>query len=71
MKKYDAVIAGYICLDLVPDFRKYDSIGGISNLLIPGKLIEIDRISFSLGGLVANTGMAFKKFDRIIKIITY
>jgi hypothetical protein len=63
MKKYDALIAGYICLDLVPDFRKYESISGISNLVIPGNLIEIDEISFSLGGLVANTGIAFNKFD--------
>ncbi|HBH85899.1 MAG: hypothetical protein A2X05_02125 [Bacteroidetes bacterium GWE2_41_25] len=64
MKKYDAVIAGYICVDLIPDLKKNGPFADISDLLKPGKLIEIDGISFVLGGLVANTGLAMKKFDR-------
>ena len=23
MKKYDVVIAGYTCVDIIPDFKKY------------------------------------------------
>jgi sugar/nucleoside kinase (ribokinase family) len=64
MKKYDAVIAGYICVDLIPDFKKNESFVNISDLLKPGKLIEINGISFVLGGLVANTGLAMKKFGK-------
>jgi sugar/nucleoside kinase (ribokinase family) len=64
MKKFDAVIAGYICVDLIPDFKKTQSITSISNLFIPGKLIEIDGISFVLGGVVANTGLAMKKLNK-------
>jgi sugar/nucleoside kinase (ribokinase family) len=64
MKKYDAVIAGYTCVDLIPDFKKTQSITSISNLFVPGKLIEIDGINFVLGGVVPNTGLAMKKFNK-------
>ena len=53
MKKYDAVIAGYTCVDLIPDFKKTESVTSFSNLFKPGKLIEIDGINFVLGGVVA------------------
>ena len=64
MKKYDAVIAGYLCVDIVPEFQKNEHVTNISSLFIPGKLIEIDGLDFSLGGVVANTGMAMKKFNK-------
>ncbi len=64
MKKYDAIIAGYTCVDLIPDFKKSQPVIGLSNLFIPGKLIEIDGISFVLGGAVPNTGLAMKKFNK-------
>jgi sugar/nucleoside kinase (ribokinase family) len=66
MKKYDAVIAGYTCVDLIPDFRKSDSCANLSDLLKPGKLIEIDGLNFVLGGVVPNTGLAMKKFNKKI-----
>ncbi|NTV84470.1 MAG: carbohydrate kinase family protein, partial [Bacteroidales bacterium] len=64
MKKYDAVIAGYLCVDLFPEFGSSKSFSGISEVLVPGKLVEIDGISYSLGGLVANTGIAMQKFGK-------
>lgn len=64
MKKYDAVVAGYTCVDLIPDFKKAQSISSISNLFVPGKLIEIDGINFVLGGVVPNTGLAMNKFNK-------
>ena len=64
MKKYDAVISGYTCVDLIPDFKKAQSVTSFSNLFIPGKLIEIDGISYVLGGVVPNTGLAMKKFNK-------
>jgi sugar/nucleoside kinase (ribokinase family) len=66
MKRYDAVIAGYICVDMIPDFKKSQSVISISNLFVPGKLIEIDGISFVLGGAVPNTGLAMKKFNKSV-----
>jgi|AGTN01.3.fsa_nt_gi Sugar kinases, ribokinase family len=62
MKKYDAVIAGYFCMDMVPKFQKKQEETNISRFLEPGKLIEIDGLDFSAGGVVANTGAAMKKF---------
>jgi sugar/nucleoside kinase (ribokinase family) len=64
MKKYDAVIAGYICVDLIPEFKKNESNESIFNLLKPGKLIEINGLNYTLGGVVANTGAAMKKFSK-------
>ena len=64
MKKYDAVIVGYTCVDLIPDFKKAQSVTSISNFFIPGKLIEIDGINFVLGGVVPNTGLAMKKYNK-------
>jgi sugar/nucleoside kinase (ribokinase family) len=64
MEKFDVVIAGYTCVDLIPEFKKSQSNTNLSDLFIPGKLIEIDGISFVLGGVVPNTGLAMKKFDK-------
>lgn len=64
MKKYDAVIAGYICVDLILDFKKNKSFASMADFLSPGKLIEIDGLSYAMGGIVANSGMAMKKFSK-------
>jgi hypothetical protein len=58
MKKYDAVIAGYVCVDLIPAFKKNISVTDVYDVLKPGKLVEIDGMESTLGGVVANTGMA-------------
>ena len=63
-KQYDAVIAGYTCVDLTPDFRKDLHAIEISDLLKPGKLIEIGGLGFNLGGVVPNTGLVMKKFGK-------
>ena len=62
--QYDVVVAGYLCVDMVPEFPHRELGTSISNLLKPGRLIEIDGVGFSLGGVVANTGMAMSRFNR-------
>lgn len=64
MKHYDAVVAGYTCIDLIPDFRKNNRIENISDFFVPGSLIEIEGMDFILGGVVPNTGLAMKKFGK-------
>ncbi|MCE5345339.1 MAG: carbohydrate kinase family protein [Bacteroidales bacterium] len=64
MEKYDAVIAGYTCVDMIPDFKNIGSLDSLSDLLKPGKLIEIGDLHFVLGGVVPNTGLAMKKFNK-------
>jgi sugar/nucleoside kinase (ribokinase family) len=64
VKKFDVVIAGYICVDIVPEFQKSEKGPAITDLFTPGKLTEINSMKFSLGGAVANTGAALKKFGQ-------
>ena len=64
MKRYDAIIAGYTCIDLIPDFNKDTGIKNVSDFFVPGKLIEIVGVDFVLGGAVPNTGLAMKKFGK-------
>jgi sugar/nucleoside kinase (ribokinase family) len=66
MKKYDAVISGYTCVDLIPEFKKEGLSAGLSDLLTPGTLIEIDGLNFVPGGIVPNTGLAMRKFGKHI-----
>ncbi|OGD14289.1 hypothetical protein A2V47_03590 [Candidatus Atribacteria bacterium RBG_19FT_COMBO_35_14] len=50
------VVAGHICLDIIPDWR----IGSIKTI-IPGHILEMSGLKLSTGGAVANTGIALKK----------
>ncbi len=52
----DIVVAGHICLDIIPDWR----IGSIKTI-IPGHILEMSGLKLSAGGAVANTGIALKK----------
>jgi sugar/nucleoside kinase (ribokinase family) len=52
----DIVVAGHICLDIIPDWR----IGNIKTI-IPGHILEMSGLKLSTGGAVANTGIALKK----------
>lgn len=59
-KKYDITVAGLICLDIIPDipgtgFRE------ISEILKPGKLLQVNAAKISSGGPVSNTGFALSK----------
>lgn len=63
-KYYDAVISGYFCVDLIPDFKKEKMATRITEFLKPGRLIELDGLDVTLGGVVANTGIALKKFSK-------
>ena len=51
----EVVVAGHICLDILPVF---DTAHNVSELIAPGKLLHVGPAMISLGGLVANTGLA-------------
>lgn len=57
----DAVAAGYLGVDIAPGFGRRNA-GSFAELFRPGKLIETRGLHFSLGGVVANTGLAMRKF---------
>ena len=55
-----AVVAGHICLDIVPSLaesaqQKYE------DMFLPGSLMQIGPVTFSTGGPVSNTGLALHK----------
>jgi sugar/nucleoside kinase (ribokinase family) len=57
---YNAVVAGHICLDVIPHLtgRAQER---LDLLFIPGSLIEVGPMTFSTGGPVSNTGLALYK----------
>lgn len=57
MKK--VIVAGHICLDITPVFPD-KRIEKVSELLKPGKLIEMGEADVHTGGAVANTGLGMK-----------
>jgi sugar/nucleoside kinase (ribokinase family) len=51
-----AIVAGHICLDLIPQFQT-DAGPDLSAYLAPGRLAEVGPMTLSTGGAVANTGL--------------
>jgi len=66
MKK--VIVAGHICLDITPAFPEAGK-KSISEILLPGKLIETKGVSVSTGGAVANTGLAMKFFGADVRLM--
>ena len=60
--RYDAVVAGYLGVDLAPGFPPVRRAVPLGELLRPGRLVEVRGLNLSLGGAVANTGLAMKRF---------
>lgn len=54
------IAAGHICLDITPVFPPEKHCRQIGELLVPGKLIQMEAASVHTGGSVANTGLALK-----------
>lgn len=54
-----AVVAGHICLDVIPDLGHLES-GIFTDLFQPGHLITVGRAHYSTGGPVSNTGLALQ-----------
>lgn len=62
------IVAGHICLDLRPDLSKVPE-GQFEALLQPGKLIEVDGMALSAGGVVSNTGLALHQLGVPVRLI--
>jgi len=66
---YDAVVAGYLGLDIAPGFPAQRAPLPLAKLLRPGKLLQVEGLSLALGGVVANTGLALKKFGKRVSLM--
>lgn len=65
----DAVVAGYLGLDLTPGFNAARAAVPFAELFRPGKLVETEGLTVSLGGVVANTGLAMRRFGRRVELM--
>ena len=65
----DAVVAGYLGVDLTPGFSAARNVVPFPELFRPGKLIETEGLNISLGGVVANTGLALRRFGRRVELL--
>ena len=52
----EAVVAGHICLDIIPQFE-IDQGDELSAYLAPGRLTDVGPATLSTGGTVSNTGI--------------
>ena len=57
MMPFDVVVAGHICVDVIPKIPSMD----LSARLKPGALIEIGEATLSTGGVVSNAGLALHR----------
>ena len=56
----DVVVAGHICLDIIPRFTT-DAGHSVTDYLAPGRLSEVGPVALSTGGAVSNTGLNLKR----------
>ncbi len=59
-KTHNAVVAGHLCLDIIPDMR-HNAQDNFETMFLPGRLLEVGPATFSTGGPVSNTGLALHK----------
>ncbi len=57
----EAIAAGHICLDIIPDLSTQEP-GQFSSVFQPGRLVNVGPAALSTGGSVSNTGLALHKF---------
>jgi sugar/nucleoside kinase (ribokinase family) len=68
VKEFSAVVAGHICLDIIPDLGTLNA-RGFALAFQPGRLIEVGDATFCTGGPVSNTGLALHKLGISTRLI--
>ena len=58
-ERIDVVVAGHICLDLIPSFGETEA--DLRALMTPGKLFNVGPLTTATGGTVSNTGLALRR----------
>lgn len=67
MKKFiEVIVAGHICLDILPDFTRHAS---ASDMLVPGKLTTVGPATLAIGGAVANAGLALHRLGVSTRLV--
>jgi sugar/nucleoside kinase (ribokinase family) len=64
----DAVVAGHICLDIIPDLSLLVS-GQFNSAFQPGRLVQVGPAAITTGGVVSNTGLALHRLGIQTRLI--
>lgn len=59
-EQYQAVVAGHLCLDVIPDMSAM-SRDKFERMFRPGRLLDVGPVTIATGGAVSNTGLALNK----------
>lgn len=65
-KSVEVIIAGHICLDILPDFTHHTS---ERDMLVPGKLTMVGPATLAIGGAVANAGLALHRLGVATRLV--
>ena len=66
--QYDAVIAGHICLDIIPDLSG-STLEQFRRTFAPGKLLQVGSAALGTGGAVSNVGLALHKLGMDVRLM--
>lgn len=67
--KHKVVAAGHVALDITPVFPTGKTYASVNEVFVPGKLINVGRAEFSVGGAVSNVGLAFQKLGADVSLM--
>lgn len=62
------MVAGHICLDITPTFPENQR-KELKDILVPGKLTNVNEADVHTGGAVANTGLAMKILGADVRLV--
>ena len=72
MKQAEMVVAGHICLDMIPSFYPIPGAAGSLTMdayITPGKMTIVGPVVISTGGAVSNTGMALHRLGVPVRLV--
>ena len=68
MGEKKAIVAGHICIDIIPVFSGKEE-KEIEDLFRPGQLVAMDPAKISVGGAVSNTGVGMKLLGADVELM--
>jgi sugar/nucleoside kinase (ribokinase family) len=60
-KDIEIVAAGHICLDIIPAFTIEEEVDNLTDVLVPGKMINMGECVVVAGGPVTNAGVSIRR----------
>lgn len=63
----DIVVAGHICLDLIPEIPGPER--PMEEIVVPGTLVNVGPVLSATGGAVANTGIALDRLGMPVRLV--